>query len=163
MLGGKEGNINIKHIIIPPLPVGYILGLKIITVTFRNTKYIIYNTPTKHSMPVIHVLLILGTCMPQYHKFILPRAKMGIFNCTPHRPQNSNEILTHWFLAWYDVNWASYMNLPCFSTALVTVQDANPQLIYWVVCFLIALAWHGWTCSSIGFFLKISGQLMSAW
>ena len=61
-----------------PLPVGYILGLKIITVTFRNTKYIIYNTPTMHSMPVIHVLLILGTCMPQYHKFILPRAKMGI-------------------------------------------------------------------------------------
>jgi len=46
-----------KHIIIPL--VGYNLGLKVITATFGNTKYMIYNTPTMHSMSMIHALLIL--------------------------------------------------------------------------------------------------------
>jgi hypothetical protein len=62
MLGGKEGNIKIKPIIIPPLGiVGCILVLKTITVALRNTKYIIYNTPTMSSMPMIHALQILAT------------------------------------------------------------------------------------------------------
>ena len=38
-----------------------------------------YNTPTMPSMPVIDALQILATYMPQYHKFILARAKMHIF------------------------------------------------------------------------------------
>ena len=55
------------------------MGLKIIAVAFGNTKYTIYNTPTMPSMPMIHALQILATCMPQYHKSILPREQFGIF------------------------------------------------------------------------------------
>ena len=39
----------------------------------------ICNTPTIPSMPIIHALQVLATYMPQYHKSILPRVKMGIF------------------------------------------------------------------------------------
>ena len=80
MLGGEEGNINIKHILscLPTLVV-CIFVLKIITVAFADTKYMICNTPTTPSGPIIHVLQVLAKYMPQYHKSILPRAKMGIF------------------------------------------------------------------------------------
>jgi hypothetical protein len=62
--------------------VAYILGLKIITVTFENTKYTIYSTPIMPNMPMIHALQILVICMPHYHKSVLPRAEMDIFVCT---------------------------------------------------------------------------------
>src|ERR1700683_4660976 len=38
----------------------------------------IYNTSMMPSMPMIHALQILATCRLQYHKYILPRAKMHI-------------------------------------------------------------------------------------
>ena len=57
---------------------GCILVLKIITVALVNTQYMMYNTLTMPSMPVIDALQILATYMPQYHKFILARAKMHI-------------------------------------------------------------------------------------
>jgi hypothetical protein len=53
--------------------------LKIIPVVLADTKYIICNTPTTPSRPVIHALQLLATCMPKYHKPILQRVKMGIF------------------------------------------------------------------------------------
>src|ERR1700683_4691251 len=80
MLGGEEGNINIKHILscLPTL-VGCIFVLKIITIAFADTKYMICNTPTAPSGPTIHALQVLAKYMPQYHKSILLREKMGIF------------------------------------------------------------------------------------
>ena len=57
---------------------GCIVGLKTITVALGNTKYMIYNTSMMPSMPMIHALQILATCRLQYHKYILPRAKMHI-------------------------------------------------------------------------------------
>ena len=54
------------------------MGLKTITVALGNTKYMIYNTSMMPSMPMIHALQILATCRLQYHKYILPRAKMHI-------------------------------------------------------------------------------------
>src|ERR1700733_9467645 len=64
-----------------PLPtlVGWIFVLKIITVALQDTKYMIYDTSTTPSRPIIHALQVLATCMPQYHKSILPGEKMGIF------------------------------------------------------------------------------------
>src|ERR1700683_1791434 len=38
----------------------------------------IYNTSMMPSMPMIHALQILATYRLQYHKYILPRAKMHI-------------------------------------------------------------------------------------
>ena len=80
MLGGEEGNINIKHILSPfPTLMGCLFVLKIITVAFANTKYMIFNTPTTPSGPIIHALQVLAKYMPQYHRSILLRSKMDIF------------------------------------------------------------------------------------
>ena len=53
--------------------------LKIILVVLADTKYVICNTPTTPSRPIIHALQLLATCLPKYHKSILQRVKMGIF------------------------------------------------------------------------------------
>ena len=82
MLGEEEGNINIKHIIILlSALVGCIFVLNIVTVVLADTKYMIYNTHTTPRRLIIHALQVLATYMPQYHKSILPREKMGIFVC----------------------------------------------------------------------------------
>ena len=57
---------------------GWIFGLKIVAVALADTKYMIYNTPSTPSVAMIHALQISATYMPQYHKSILPRAKMDI-------------------------------------------------------------------------------------
>ena len=51
---------------------------KIIAATSTNTKYLTHNAPTTSSRPIIHAMQILATYMPQYHKSILPRAKIKI-------------------------------------------------------------------------------------
>ena len=56
-----------------------IFVLKIITVAFADTKYMICNTPTTPSGPIIHALQVLAKYMPQYHKSILLRSKTDIF------------------------------------------------------------------------------------
>ena len=53
--------------------------LKIIHIVLADTKYVICNTPTTPSRPIIHALQLLATCLPKYHKSILQRVKMGIF------------------------------------------------------------------------------------
>ena len=53
--------------------------LRIIAVALADTKCVVYSTPITPSGPMILALQILATYMPQYHKSILPRAKMNIF------------------------------------------------------------------------------------
>ena len=53
--------------------------LKISHVDLADIEYMICNTPTTPSRPIIHALQLLATCMPKYHKSILQRVKMGIF------------------------------------------------------------------------------------
>ena len=69
--------------------------LKIITIAFADTKYMICNTPTTPSGPIIHALQVLAKYMPQYHKSILPRAKMGIFICTKIASPSEFECDSH--------------------------------------------------------------------
>ena len=79
MLGG-----GIKYLLYCLFPSQHwcIFVLKIIPVVLEDTKYVIYNTPTTPSRPIIHALQLLDTCLPKYHKSILQRIKMGIFICT---------------------------------------------------------------------------------
>jgi hypothetical protein len=49
-----------------------------ISVVIVSVKCVTYNIPTTPSRPIIDAPQIPATCMSQYHKSILPRAKMGI-------------------------------------------------------------------------------------
>ena len=55
--------------------------LKMSPVGLTDTEYMICNTPTVPSRPIIHALQLLATCMPKYHKSILQRVKLDIFVC----------------------------------------------------------------------------------
>ena len=77
----REGDKICFILILPsPLPtlVVCVFVLKIIPVTFTDTKYIICNTLTTPSRPIMHSLQFLATCMPKHDKPILQRVKMGI-------------------------------------------------------------------------------------
>ena len=76
----ERGDNNIFYIILtssPPSIGGVDFVLRIIAVTLADTKYMIYNTPSTPSEAMIHALQISATYMPQYHKSILPRAKIS--------------------------------------------------------------------------------------
>jgi hypothetical protein len=75
--------------------VGWIFVLRIIAVALADTKCIIYSTPITPSGPMIHALQILATYMPQYHKSILPRAKMNIVleNRTEQQETSQKSVL----------------------------------------------------------------------
>jgi hypothetical protein len=75
---GRRGSIDIKHIIIPLLGIdGVHFGAQNHPCCLGKCWIMIYNTPTMPSM--IHALQGLAIYMQQYHKYILPRAKMDIF------------------------------------------------------------------------------------
>ena len=53
--------------------------ISLLGVVLTDTKYMVYSTHTTPSRLIIHALQVLATYMPQYHKSILSREKMGIF------------------------------------------------------------------------------------
>ena len=55
MLGGEDGNINIKHILSPSQHWGHYCA-QIIAVALADTKYLIFNAPTTSSRPIIHAM-----------------------------------------------------------------------------------------------------------